>query len=85
MVAALSGTAALFPQLATTLGITADVHGSLLALARAGAVLAFIGLHYTAFWRQQLWPLWVAQAVAAGAITLFAISDRPGSLRGRSW
>ena len=65
------GVCALFPQLATHLGIRADVHGAMLALFRAGSLVAFFALAHLTFWRTRLWPLWVAQAV--GVIALAGI------------
>jgi MFS family permease len=64
----LAGTAALFPQLATHLGIGADVHGGLLAAGRAAALAAFAGLQLLMFWRTRLWPLWIAQLGCAASI-----------------
>ncbi|MGD1020026.1 MAG: MFS transporter [Verrucomicrobiia bacterium] len=65
---ALAGTAALFPQLATHLGIGADIHGDLLAASRAAALVAFAGLQFLMFWRTRLWPLWIAQLGCAASI-----------------
>jgi MFS family permease len=66
---ALAGTAALFPQLATHLGIGADIHGGLLAAGRAAALVTFAALQFLLFWRTRLWPLWVAQLCCAASIT----------------
>ena len=68
------GVCALFPQLATNLGIPASVHGSMLALFRAGSLVAFFLLANLTFWRTRLWPLWVAQAVAVIALAGIGIS-----------
>jgi len=65
---ALAGTSALFPQLATHLGIGADVHGALLAAGRGAALLAFVALQWLMFWRTRLWPLWIAQLGCAVAL-----------------
>jgi MFS family permease len=65
---ALGGTAALFPQLATHLGIGADVHGALLAAARAAALAMFAALQFLMFWRTRLWPLWIAQLCCVASI-----------------
>lgn len=62
---ALTGTSAMFPQLATHLGIGADVHGGLLAAGRGAALAAFVVLQLLMFWRTRLWPLWVAQLCCA--------------------
>ena len=64
----LGGTAALFPQLATHLGIGADIHGGLLAAGRAAALVAFAALQLLMFWRTRLWPLWIAQLGCAASI-----------------
>ena len=65
---ATGGVGALFPQLATTLGISPEVHSGLNALGRAAALAAFVALQLLAFWRTRLWPLWVAQAACAAGI-----------------
>jgi len=65
---ALNGTSAMFPRLATHLGIGADVHGSLLAAGRGAALAAFVALHLLTFWRTRLWPLWIAQLCCAASI-----------------
>jgi MFS family permease len=64
----LGGTAALFPQLATHLGIGADIHGGLLAVGRAASLAMFAALQFLMFWRTRLWPLWIAQLCCAMSI-----------------
>jgi MFS family permease len=63
----LAGTGAMFPKLATELGMNADVHGGLLATGRGAALVAFLTLPALAFWRRRVWPLWAAQLIAAAA------------------
>jgi MFS family permease len=70
----LAGTAALFPQLATHLGISADVHGGLLAAGRAAALITFAALQFLMFWRTRLWPLWVAQLGCAASIVWIGLA-----------
>jgi len=68
---ALNGTSAMFPQLATHLGISADVHGSLLAAGRGAALAAFVLLYLLTFWRtprHALSGLWIAQLCCAASI-----------------
>ena len=68
---AFCGIVALFPQLATARGISADVHGGILALGRGAGLVAFLILPYLRFWHTRLWPLWLAQlAAVAGAIAI---------------
>ena len=68
---AFCGVVALFPQLATARGISADVHGSILALGRGAGLGAFLVLPHLRFWHTRLWPLWLAQLLAvAGAIAI---------------
>ncbi len=68
---AFCGVIALFPQLATARGISADVHGGILALGRAAGLVAFLILPYLKFWQMRLWPLWLAQLIAvAGALAV---------------
>jgi MFS family permease len=71
----MAGTSALFPQLATTLGIPADTHGMMLALGRGAALGVFIFLPMLSFWRQRLWPLWVAQAAAVAGVAILGWAD----------
>jgi MFS family permease len=65
---ATAGATAIFPQLATHLGIAADAHGGLLAVARAAALTMIIALQLLTFWHSRLWPLWLAQALCVGAV-----------------
>ena len=67
------GACALFPQLATHLGIRADVHGAMLALFRGGSLIAFFVLARLTFWRTRLWPLWAAQAIAVVALAAIGV------------
>ena len=53
----LNGVGGLFPQLATRLGISPEIHGQLMAAGRFTAIAAFIVLQITMFWRHRLWPL----------------------------
>lgn len=72
---ALAGTTALFPQLATHVGISADVHGALLAAGRGAALVAFIALQLLVFWRTRLWPLWVAQLACAASLVWIGLAN----------
>jgi MFS family permease len=72
---ALAGTAALFPQLATHLGINAAVHGGLLATGRGAALLAFVALQLLMFWRTRLWPLWIAQLGCAASLVWIGFAN----------
>jgi DHA1 family multidrug resistance protein-like MFS transporter len=72
---ALAGTTALFPQLAMHVGISADVHGALLAAGRGAALLAFVALQLFTFWRTRLWPLWVAQLLCAGSLVWIGLAN----------
>jgi MFS family permease len=72
---ALAGTSALFPQLATHLGIGADVHGALLAAGRGAALLAFVALQLLMFWRTRLWPLWIAQLGCAASLVWIGFAN----------
>ena len=68
---ALNGTSAMFPQLAIHLGISADVHGALLATGRAAALLAFVAMQFMMFWRMPrhaLLGLWMAQLCCVASI-----------------
>jgi MFS family permease len=69
---ATGGAIALFPQLATSLGIAPNVHGALLALGRAAALAMFFALHAWSYWRARLWPLWIAQLLAAAGVASVA-------------
>jgi MFS family permease len=72
---ALAGTGALFPQLATHLGIGADVHGALFAASRAAALAAFVALQLLMFWRTRLWPLWIAQLGCAASLVWIGLAS----------
>jgi MFS family permease len=72
---ALAGAAALFPQLATHLGINAAVHGGLLAAGRGAALLAFVALQLLMFWRTRLWPLWIAQLGCAASLVWIGFAN----------
>lgn len=72
---ALAGTGALFPQLATHLGIGADVHGALFAASRAAALAAFVVLQLLLFWRTRLWPLWIAQLGCAASLVWIGLAS----------
>jgi MFS family permease len=72
---ALAGITALFPQLAMHVGISADVHGALLAAGRGAALVAFVALQLLAFWRTRLWPLWVAQLVCAASLVWIGLAN----------
>jgi MFS transporter, DHA1 family, multidrug resistance protein len=72
---ALAGTTALFPQLAMHLGISADVHGALLAAGRGAALVVFVALQLFVFWRTRLWPLWVAQLACAISLVWIGLAN----------
>jgi MFS family permease len=65
---ALGGAVTMFYDLAARRGIDPGINGVMLAVGRAAAMVAFIGLQVTGFWRVRLWPLWVAQLAGAVAI-----------------
>jgi MFS family permease len=69
------GTGALFPQLATHLGIGPDVNGGLFAAGRAAALVAIVALQLLTFWHSRLWPLWVAQFCAAASFVWIGFAD----------
>ncbi|HVM60102.1 MAG TPA: MFS transporter [Verrucomicrobiae bacterium] len=70
----LGGTMALFPQLATHLGISADIHGGLVSAGRAAALAAFAAMQFLMFWRSRLWPLWIAQLCCAASIVWIGLA-----------
>ena len=70
-----AGATALFPMLATTLGIRADIHGGLLALGRGAALVVFFVMQHVGFWRSRLWPLWVAQLVCVAGIWWIGVTS----------
>ncbi|HUI07133.1 MAG TPA: MFS transporter [Verrucomicrobiae bacterium] len=75
---ALNGTSAMFPELATHLGIGADVHGGLLAAGRGAALAAFVALSLLTFWRMPrhaLSGLWIAQLCCAASIAWIGFAD----------
>jgi len=75
---AYAGVAAIFPQLATRLGIAADAHGGLLAVTNTTAMLMIAAMHVLTFWHSRLWPLWLAQAVCALAAVVIGLGHNMG-------
>jgi MFS family permease len=73
---ALAGVVALFPQLATHLGISPELHGALLALGRGAALASFVVLELLKFWRTRLWPLWVAQLACVAGVAWIGLAER---------
>lgn len=71
----MSGAGALFPQLATHFHVDADIHGYLMAGGRAAALAVFVVVPALAFWRTRLWPLWVAQALAAVGVAILGWAE----------
>jgi MFS family permease len=71
----MGGLNALFPQVAAALDIEADSHGILLALSRGAAMTVFAMLQWLQFWRTRLWPLWVAQLMAAGGLCVVGTGE----------
>jgi MFS family permease len=69
------GIVAVFPQLATRLGIEAGAHGVLLAIWRAGALLMFWLLPHFHWWQMRLWPVWIAQGVAVIVAVCFGFAS----------
>ena len=72
---ATGGVAAIFPQLATHLGIPSDAHGGLLAVGRVAALVMIIVLQIATFWRARLWPLWLAQLLGVVAAAVVGVTD----------
>jgi DHA1 family multidrug resistance protein-like MFS transporter len=70
-----AGAGAMFPKLATSLGVAADVHGMLFATSRGAALVMFLVLPVLGFWRTRLWPLWIAQAVAAAGFAGLGLAN----------
>jgi len=75
-----AGVAAIFPQLATRLGIAADAHGGLLAVMNATAMLMIAAMQVLTFWHVRLWPLWLAQAVCAVTAVAIGLTNTMGLL-----
>ncbi|MFA6563492.1 MAG: MFS transporter [Verrucomicrobiia bacterium] len=69
---------AMFPQLATHLGVSPSLHGQLFGASRGAAVVAFLIMGWTHAWHHRTWPL-VAGYVAgvAGALAIALTSSVP--------
>jgi MFS family permease len=65
MLFAVTGTLALFPQMATSLGIRPKLHGELLVFHRMAALGVAILWPHVRFWQTRLWPLWIAECICA--------------------
>ena len=77
MLFAMSGTLALFPQLATHLGLSPKLHGTLLVFHRAASFLVTLVWPYVRFWQTRLWPLWIAQTLCTLGVMGVALGDTP--------
>ena len=71
-----AGVAAIFPQLATHLGIAPYTHGGLLAVTNAAALAMIVVLQLSAFWHTRLWPLWLAQLVGVVAVASVSVASQ---------
>lgn len=69
---------AMFPQLATHLGVSPSLHGQLFGASRGAAVVAFLVMGWSHAWHHRTWPL-VAGYVAgvAGALAIALTSSVP--------
>jgi MFS family permease len=69
---------AMFPQLATHLGVSPSLHGQLFGASRGAAVVAFLVMGWSHAWHHRTWPL-VAGYVAgvAGAMAIALTSNVP--------
>jgi MFS family permease len=72
-----SGTRAVFPGLASALGIAPNVHGLLAAGVQATAVTTFLLMQVWYGWHGRVWPLLAAQALAATGLLLIAGATSP--------
>ncbi len=62
----------LFPQLAVSLGVPADQHGTILALMRVMVICVYLVLHSTRFWQYRFGANLTVQACAiAGLISIY--------------
>ena len=62
----------IFPQLATSLGISAPMHGAMVMTARISVVSMYILLHFTSFWRYRIEPGLLAMLCAMGGLGLLS-------------
>ncbi len=65
-----------FPQLATELGISASLHGAMLAATRVVVVGMYFLLHFTDFWRHRISPSLAVKAVAAAGLVLLSVTSK---------
>ncbi len=69
---------AMFPQLATHLGVSPSLHGQLFGASRAAAVVAFLLMGWSHAWHHRTWPLLAGYvAGAAGALVIALTSSVP--------
>jgi MFS family permease len=64
-----------FPRLAVSLGIPAEMHGSMLAGSRVIVLATFVAMHLSTFWRHRLWPAMLIQVIACCGLMLLAIAQ----------
>ena len=65
----------LFPHLTTQLGISAPVHGIMLATQRMTVILTYWLMHLVTFWRYRLSPSLLAHSLAIVGMCLLALGN----------
>ena len=69
---------AMFPQLATHLGVRPSLHGQMFGASRAAAVAAFLVMGWSHWWHHRTWPLVAGYAACvAGALAIALTSSVP--------
>jgi len=70
----------LFPSLAVSLGIEANVHGEILAGMRIVAISVYLVLHRTTFWQHRFVSNVVVQLAAIGGLLVVFFAGQPTTL-----
>lgn len=70
----------LFPDIAVSLDIPADVHGAILSAFRVVTIAIYILLHKTKFWHRRFTSSVSVQIVAIGGLMLIVVSRTPAHL-----
>jgi MFS family permease len=70
----------LFPQLAVSLGVPSNQHGTILAIMRITVICVYLILHHTRFWQYRYASTLTVQATAVVGLLILYFAQNPSSL-----